>query len=277
MSLADVKRGVYQGGTTAMTSSVVSEKEKPVPQALTPDVAPVRQSASLLETMAVASGIAHQQQREQHEFKEKAPSPKSAKHSACVYSELDFIAEALPSELVVTSAYDPKHKFIAASYGSDSPIIVGGYEGINKIAFVVNFASVEQIEHYGCQVQHHLSTLVKKPIKNPIQLHVRGDYKGKIQRAIEAWMQEWAKLPMKIASLNESKSLSINAQTGEVNEYDPLSNSHARERVKDALEESPDSVPELVPAYITDRDSIPSDAHPWWQQLASNAYSSVFG
>ena len=145
-------------------TSAVSEKEAQDSQALTPDAAPVRH-ASLIETMAVASGTAPQQQFARHEFKERATSPQPPKFSAYVYSELDLIAEALPSEVVVTSAYDPK--FIVASYGSDSHVILGGYEGNNKIAFVVNFVSVEQIKQHGSQMQHHISTLAKKPIKNP--------------------------------------------------------------------------------------------------------------
>jgi hypothetical protein len=148
------------------------------------------------------------------------------------------IAEALQSELAVTIATDKKP--IVASYGAGPCVIVGGYESINKIAFVVHFSNAREIRKDGGEIFYSISKWAKASITTPIQIHLRGGKKGSETseatiKAIRVWMTQRKDLPMEIASedildngCRGSKSLSIDSRNGTVSKYDPLTNPQHR-------------------------------------------------
>lgn len=148
------------------------------------------------------------------------------------------IAEALQSEAAFTTAKHKKH--IVATYGCGPCVAVGGYDSTNKIAFVVHFATEEEVIKCGGKILHNIERLLKKKIKKPIKLHLRGGVKGTSEKTIEAiksWMTWRSNIPMKIASKDilddgmclGGKSLSINAKNGRASDYDPLRNPKHRE------------------------------------------------
>lgn len=152
----------------------------------------------------------------------------------------DKIAEALQSELAITTADDARP--IVATYGCGPCVAVGGYDATNKIAFVVHFANSREITASGGLIFWNISKLVKTPISSPIQLHLRGGHEGQSEAIVEAiklWMTWWEKdgLPMEIASEDiltsgmemGGKSLSIDSRTGKVSEYSPMSNAKSRD------------------------------------------------
>lgn len=147
----------------------------------------------------------------------------------------DKIAEALQSELAITIAGDARP--IVATYACVSCVAVGGYDPTNKIAFVVHFATADEVRKCGGLVFYNISKLAKTPISSPIQLHLRGGEQGSSEATVEAiklWMglrrQEF---PMEIASEDiltsgMDKSLLIDSRTGEVSEYNPMLNDKRR-------------------------------------------------
>lgn len=152
----------------------------------------------------------------------------------------DKIAEALQSELAITTADDARP--IVATYGCSPCVAVGGYDPTNKIAFVVHFANAGEVRKSGGLIFYNISKLVKTPISSPIKLHLRGGHEGQSEATIEAikqWMTWWEKdgLPMEIASEDiltsgmemGGKSLSIDSRSGEVSEYSPMSNAKRRD------------------------------------------------
>ena len=146
----------------------------------------------------------------------------------------DKIAEAFMSELAITRADDPRP--IVATYGCGPCVAVGGYDPTNKIAFVVHFTNEREVSKYGDLIFCNIVRLTKKPIRSPIQIHLRGGFKGISESTIKA-IKVWVKqndLPMEIVSEDvlgggvEAKSLSIDSRTGEVSEYDVKANDKAR-------------------------------------------------
>lgn len=147
------------------------------------------------------------------------------------------IAEALQSEATFTTAKHKKH--IVATYGCGPCVAVGGYDRINKIAFIVHFATAEEVRKCGGQILYNIASLAKKKITKPIKIHLRGGVKGQSEetiKAIKTWMERREDLPMKVASEDilasgmdlGGKSLAISAKTGKVFEYDPLLNPKSR-------------------------------------------------
>ncbi len=143
------------------------------------------------------------------------------------------IAEALQSEAAFTTAKHKKH--IVATYGCGQSVAVGGYDRINKIAFVVHFVTAKEVRECGGQILYNIARLVKKKITKPIKIHLRGGVKGLSEetvKAIKMWMGRREDLPMKVASEDilasemsfGVKSLAISAKTGKVFEYDPKLN-----------------------------------------------------
>jgi hypothetical protein len=150
----------------------------------------------------------------------------------------DKIAEALQSELAITTADDARP--IVATYGCGPCVAVGGYDPTNKIAFVVHFANAGEVRKSGGLIFYNISKLVKTPISSPIQLHLRGGHEGQSEATVEAiklWMRQRREdLPMEIASediltsgMGMGESLSIDSRTGEVSEYSPMSNAKRRD------------------------------------------------
>jgi hypothetical protein len=149
------------------------------------------------------------------------------------------IAEALQSEAAFTTARLKKH--IVATYGLGPCVAVGGYDSINKIAFVVHFATEREVIKCGGKILYNILRLAKKKITKPIQIHLRGGAQGTsdgIIKAIENWMRRRKDdLPMEIVSKDvldsgtclDGKSLSINAKNGKVSKYNPLRNPKRRE------------------------------------------------
>lgn len=82
------------------------------------------------------------------------------------------IAEALQSEAAFTTAKQKKH--IVATYGCGPCVAVGGYDRINKIAFVVHFATAKEVRECGGQIFYNIARLAKKKITKPIKIHLRG-------------------------------------------------------------------------------------------------------
>lgn len=144
------------------------------------------------------------------------------------------IAEALPCEAVFTTAKHKKH--IVATYGCSASIAVGGYDSVNKIAFIVHFARTREVVECGGKIHQNIDRIAKKKITTPIQLHLRGGIKDcseEVIQAIKVWMTMRSDLPMKIVSEDilsngVRKSLLINAKTGKPSEYHPLRNPQAR-------------------------------------------------
>lgn len=149
----------------------------------------------------------------------------------------DEIAETLQAEASFTIATDKKP--IVATYGCGPCVALGGYDAINKIAFIVHFSNAMEVRNCGRVIFYNISKLIKKKITIPIQIHLRGGYKGRSERTIEAikiWMKGREDFPMEIASedilcnsSSGSKSLSIDSRNGQVAEYDCLLNPKRRE------------------------------------------------
>lgn len=151
----------------------------------------------------------------------------------------DKIAEALQSELAITTADDARP--IVATYGCGPCVAVGGYDPTNKIAFGVHFSDAGEVRNSGGLIFYNISKLVKTPISSPIQLHLRGGHEGQSEATVEAiklWMRQRREdLPMEIASEDiltsgmemGGKSLSIDSRSGEVSEYSPMSNAKRRD------------------------------------------------
>jgi hypothetical protein len=173
---------------------------------------------------------------------------KSSRISSSKQVNGDEIAETLQSEASFTIATDKKP--ILATYGCNPCVALGGYDETNKIAFIVHFATAAEVRKAGGLIFYNISELVKEELKKPIQIHLRGGIKGQSEetiKAIKLWMRQRSDLPMEIASEDildseysfSGKSLSIDSRTGEVSDYDPLSNSKSRElsdlNVMDAL------------------------------------------
>ncbi|MBU6384059.1 MAG: hypothetical protein KGQ49_00185 [Verrucomicrobia bacterium] len=149
----------------------------------------------------------------------------------------DKIAEALQSELVITTANNAKP--IVATYGCGSCVAVGGWDPTNKIAFVVQFANTSEVIESGGLIFAGILELAKKPIRSPIQLHLRGGLKGQsedIVAAITLWMRMREDLPMKIVSDNIltssmdkcGQSLLIDSRSGQVSKYSPMEDAKCR-------------------------------------------------
>lgn len=166
------------------------------------------------------------------------PIKSSARVASAAKLDGDKIAEALLSELAITTADDARP--IVATYGCGPCVAVGGYDSTNKIAFVVHFTGAGEVIDPRGLVFSNILKLVKTSISSPIQLHLRGGYKGQSEATVEAikvWMRQREDLPMEIASadiLTSSirgigKSLSIDSRTGEVSEYNPMSNAKRRD------------------------------------------------
>jgi hypothetical protein len=151
----------------------------------------------------------------------------------------DEIAEALQSEVSFTTACDKKP--IVATYGCGPCIAVGGYEPTNKIAFVAHFSHAREVIECGGTIFYTISKLAKQKIEKPIQIHLRGGWKGeetseKTVNIIKKWMACRKDIPMELASedlfdetsLCPRKSLSIDSRTGIASTYNPTSNPNRR-------------------------------------------------
>jgi hypothetical protein len=146
------------------------------------------------------------------------------------------IAETLQAEASFTIATDKKP--IVATYGCGPCVALGGYDATNKIAFIVHFSNAGEVRKSGGLIFYNIAKLVKEKITTPIQLHLRGGIEGQSEPIIEAikiWMKQRKDLPMEIASedildsgMGFGKSLSVDSRTGEVSEYDPMSNPKSR-------------------------------------------------
>ena len=147
------------------------------------------------------------------------------------------IAEALQSELAITIATDKKP--IVASYGAGPCVIVGGYEAINKIAFIVHFSHEGEVRTNGHCIFYNTSKLAKERITKPLQIHLRGGVEETTSeatvKAIRIWMTARKDIPMESASeeilgngFGGGKSLSIDSRNGTVSEYDPLASPQYR-------------------------------------------------
>ncbi len=144
------------------------------------------------------------------------------------------IAEALQSQFAITQEDDERP--VVATYGCGPCVALGGYDPANKIAFVVHFANAEEVGESSGLIFWNIGKLIKKPITkdNPMQLHLRGGYKGESESIIEAikiWMRERDDLPMEVVSediladgTGMGKSLSVDSRTGKISTYTPLSN-----------------------------------------------------
>jgi hypothetical protein len=145
--------------------------------------------------------------------------------------DLPAIAEAFQSEAVFTQSNDPK--YIVATYGCLSCVAVGGYDRTNQVAFMVHFANPDEVINSVDMIFSNISRLISKPLEAPIQLHLRGQEifsqstKALID-AIKLWMHKKADLPMVISSESAETKLFINSKTGQIGEYYPKLNPHAR-------------------------------------------------
>jgi hypothetical protein len=149
----------------------------------------------------------------------------------------DEIAETLQAEASFTIATDKKP--IVATYGCGPCVALGGYDAINKIAFIVHFSNAGEVRNCGHLIFYNISKLIKQKITIPIQIHLRGGWQGKSEPIIEAikrWMKGREDLPMEIASedilckpYSGSKSLSIDSRNGQVADYNCLSNPKSRD------------------------------------------------
>jgi chemotaxis receptor (MCP) glutamine deamidase CheD len=142
------------------------------------------------------------------------------------------IAEVLQSEMAFTDAKDPKYA-LATSYCGPC-VAVGGYDETNQSAFIAHFSTGEEVKSNMEMLLNNIAQLAKKPLKKPIQLHLRGGRVGvnseETIAAIKELMTQRSNLPMQIASQdvmgNEAKirSLLLNAKTGQVGGYYPILN-----------------------------------------------------
>lgn len=150
----------------------------------------------------------------------------------------DLVAEAFQSEAAFTNATDKKP--IVATFGCGPCVAVGGYDSINNMAFMIHFATFQEVLCCGEKIIQQIRLLTPKKLtpKTPIILHLRGGLKGMSENTIKAicqWSQAYADIPMIIQSaqilfdnLDYGKSLSLDSRSGNVSDYDPDLNPHAR-------------------------------------------------
>lgn len=145
-----------------------------------------------------------------------------------------IIAEALMGEAVFTHANAIRP--IVATYGCGPCIALGGYDPTNKNAFIVHLTNENEILNDGKLLTDTISKLAQTTITQSMQIHLRGGYRGWSENMIDA-IKDWVKTnEMTIASDEtmfsplemDSKSLLIDSRTGEIGEYDPLTNPHRR-------------------------------------------------
>lgn len=153
------------------------------------------------------------------------------------YTQDALIAEAFQSEAVFTHACDQKP--VVATYGCGPCVAVGGYDSVNRTAFVVHFATPNEVIHCGNKIIDTLLALTKKTVtaQTPILIYLKGGHKGMSEMTlscIKTLITLYPQLPMKIGSEDtlcydaEGKSLLIDSRTGEVGDYDPLLNPDRR-------------------------------------------------
>jgi hypothetical protein len=146
------------------------------------------------------------------------------------------IAEILQSQAGFTIATDKKP--IVATFGCGPCVALGGYDSINKIAFVVHFATVEEVRISADLIFCNINRLAMKKINKPVQLHLRGGFKHvseDIIEAIEILIKTNENLSMEFVSKDildsrgmTGKSLSIDSRTGTISNYSPKTNPHSR-------------------------------------------------
>lgn len=116
-------------------------------------------------------------------------------------SPVDNVAEILQSEVGFSTATDKKP--ILATFGCGPCVAMGGYDATNKMAFLVHFANAAEVDAYGACLATAINQLAKKTITSPIQIHLRGGFKGYSDStilAIHIWMKRSELPPMAIAS-----------------------------------------------------------------------------
>ena len=136
------------------------------------------------------------------------------------------VIEALQSEMVVSSLKTP----IVATYGCSPCIAMGGYDTVNKIAFLIHFAHADEVK---TALPLLLSKL--KKTEKTIEIHLRGGIKGVSEKTYEEIKKliEVSSISMKIVSEDilsnkgsYGKSLMIDSRTGRVRNY--KANHHSR-------------------------------------------------
>lgn len=158
------------------------------------------------------------------------------------------IAECGVDEAVFTHALDPKP--IAATDSLATCIGVAGYERQDQFGFVIHFASEAALESSKEMLIEKMMQMSKKPMNNPIEIHLRGGIAGLSEPLLEA-IEKWIKLasvkgcPMTIMSkdvltkglINESgipntMSISLDTRNGTLNTYDSSTNPYAKQKIQ---------------------------------------------
>jgi hypothetical protein len=152
------------------------------------------------------------------------------------------VAEIFPGEFATTISTDKKP--VLASYGRGESVILGGYDPTNKMAFMIQFSDMSQVQSANANgiIFYEISKLAKKELTKPIELHLRSGCSEQSDSMIQL-IKQWTKcrkdLPMEVVSekgptCDDSDSedpvvgLCIDSRTGIVSEYRPGMNLEPR-------------------------------------------------
>ena len=134
-----------------------------------------------------------------------------------------LISATFMGEAAFTLATDKKP--VVATFGCGPCVALGGFDNVNKMAFVVHFSCAEEVENFGKTLTETISKLAKEKIQ--LQLHLRGGWSGLSEKTIKA-IREWSLLNgasiiseeiLSPVDEFDSKSLFIDSRNGKIGEY----------------------------------------------------------
>lgn len=170
----------------------------------------------------------------------RSTAPSVTAHTSAasnLYREGSRIVDVFQSEAAFTHADDEKP--IVATYGCGPCVAVGGYHAANKMAFMIHFATANEVLMCGDTIAGAMRPLIQHTLtpQAPILLHLRGGEKGRSESTIAAiqwWMNRYNDLPMTISSkeilryTDEGRSLYLDARSGNYGDYNPELNPQRR-------------------------------------------------